>query len=88
MYEEIQELYEYCLEIGIKATLTPLYDGHKICFNNGGSFVQHQDSYRSDDGYVEVSIGCKFDNLGMMPKNAKALARYHKDRLNKKGKKK
>lgn len=88
MYEEIQELYEYCLEIEIKATLLPMYDGHKICFNNGGNFAQHQYSYRSDEGYVEAAIGCKFDHLGMRLKNAKALVKYHKDQLNKKGKKK
>ena len=88
MYEEIQELHKYCLEIGIEATLQPLFDGYKICFKSGGDIVQHKYSYRSDEGYVEPAIGSRADYMGIPLKNAKALVKYHKKRLNKKGKKK
>lgn len=88
MYEEIQELYEYCQSIGLEVTLKPLDDGYKLCFKDGGDIVQHEYSYRSDEGCVEPAIGSRADYMGIPLKNAKAIVRYHKDRLNKKEKKK
>lgn len=88
MYEEILELCRYCQSIGLEATLQPLHDGYKICFNNGSDIVQHKYSYRSDEGYVEPAIGSRADYMGIPLKNAKAIVKYHKDRLNKKSKKK
>lgn len=82
-YAEIQKLYDYCIKIGINAKIINLYDGYKISFPNGDNFVQHQYSYASDFGYVEPAICCKRDYTPVSLKQAKALVRYHKDRLNK-----
>ena len=35
-YNEIKELYKYCVKIGINAVLETLYDGHAIRFPNEG----------------------------------------------------
>lgn len=81
-YNEIKELYKYCVKIGINAVLETLYDGHAIRFPNGGDFVQHQYSYGSDLGYVEPAIGSRADYTAVSLKNAKALVKRHKDKLN------
>lgn len=82
-YKEIRELHEYCLKIGVQSTISPMFDGYVICFNNGGDFVQHYGSYGCKCGCVEPAIGCRLDYTAVELKNAKALVRYHKDRLNK-----
>lgn len=64
MYNEIEELYEYCKGLKIPCKLEPLYDGYKLVLPNGGDFVQHYGSYGSSDGCVEPAIGCEFDYTG------------------------
>ena len=81
-YVEIQMLYHYCISLGIKANLEELYDGYKICFPNGGDFVQHQYSYSGERGCVEPAIFSRLDYQGISLDQAKALVRYHKVRLN------
>ena len=82
-YTEIQKLFDYCIKIGINAKLETLYDGYAIRFTNCYDFVQHNWSYGSSVGCVEPAIGCRLDYTAVKLKNAKALVRYHKDRLNK-----
>lgn len=84
-YTEILELHEYCLKTGVEARLEPCWDGYAIRFNNGGDFVQHDGSYGCLSGCVEPAIGCRLDYSAVDLKQAKALVKYHKDRLNKKG---
>lgn len=84
-YTEIQALFNYCIKIGIKARFETLYDGYAIRFPDGGDFVQHNGSYGSHNGCVEPAISCKLDYTAVPLKNAIALVRYHKDRLNKEG---
>ena len=81
-FPEIRELYDYCIEIGIDATLEHCWDGWSIRFPSGSDFVQHSGSYGSDIGCVEPAIGCRLDYRAVPLKNAKALVKYHKDRLN------
>lgn len=81
-YDEIKELYDYCIEIGINAKLETLYDGYAIRFVGGWYFIQHFYSYGSRIGCVEPAIGCRLDYTAVPLKNAKALVRYHKERLN------
>lgn len=82
-YEEIQRLFAYCIKVGIAVKMIRLFDGYKICFPNGADFIQHEGSYGCDSGCVEPAIGCRMDYTAVPLKNAKALVRYHKDRLNK-----
>lgn len=82
-YTEIQELYDYCIRIGINAHIEPMYDGYTIRFVGGGDFVQHSGSYGCNVGCVEPAIGCRLDYAAVSLKNAKALVKYHKERLNK-----
>jgi hypothetical protein len=82
-YTTIQRLFDYCIKIGIKAELKPMFDGWCIRFQGGGDFVQHFGSYGHDNDCVEPCIGCRIDYTAVSLKNAKALVRYHKDRLNK-----
>lgn len=82
-YKEILELYDYCVKIGVEATLSRMFDGYVIKFNNGGDCIQHLGSYNHDDGCVEPAIGCRKDYTAVSLKNAKALVRRWKDRLNK-----
>lgn len=82
-YAEIQELYDYCIRIGINAKLEPSFDGYAIRFADGGDFVQHYGSYGCNVGCVEPAIGCRLDYTAVPLKNAKALVKYHKERLNK-----
>lgn len=84
MYNEILELHEYCDKMGVKATISPMFDGYCIRFNNGGDFVQHFGSYGHNSGCVEPAIGCRLDYTAVPLKNAKALVKRHKERLNKK----
>ena len=81
-YNEIKELYKYCVKIGINAVLETLYDGYAIRFPNGGDFIQHQYSYGGDLGCVEPAIGCRADYTAVSLRNAKALVKRHKDKLN------
>lgn len=83
-YTEIKELFDYCIKQGINATIELLWDGYAIRFPNGGDFIQHGHSYGSRVGCVEPAIGCRLDYTAVPLENAKALVRYHKDRLNKK----
>lgn len=87
MYEEINELYRYCLDNNIDANIEPLYDGAKISFPNGGDFVQHWGSYRSEHGCVEPAIGCKLDYTAVPLGQAKKLVRRYKRKLNRRPKK-
>ena len=82
-YTEIQKLYDYCIKIGIDAKLEKYWDGYAIRFPNGGDFVQHEHSYGSHVGCVEPAISCRLDYTAVTLDRAKALVRYHKDRLNK-----
>ena len=82
-YKEIQRLYFYCLKQGIQASLENLYDGYKICFPNGGDFVQHQYSYGAKNSCVEPAIGSRLDYTAVPLENAKQLVKRHKDKLNK-----
>jgi hypothetical protein len=63
--------------------LEKLFDGYAIRFNSGGDFVQHQYSYGSSVGCVEPAIGSRLDYTAVPLKNAIALVRRHKDKLNK-----
>ena len=60
-YQEIQKLYQYTKDRGVKCKLEPLYDGYKLCLPNNGDFVQHRYSYDSAQGRVEPAIGCDAD---------------------------
>lgn len=84
-YAEIQELYDYCIKLGINAEIKTMFDGYAIYFPNGGDFIQHNGSYGHDCGCVEPCIGCRLDYTAVPLKNAKSLVRYRKDRLNKEG---
>ena len=81
-YTAIKKLYDYCIKIGVNAELERFFDGYSIQFPNGGDFVQHMGSYGCNAGCVEPAIGCRLDYTAVELKNAKALVRYHKDRLN------
>jgi hypothetical protein len=81
-YAEIRKLYRYCLTIGINAELEPMFDGYAIRFVSGGDFIQHLGSYGHDIGCVEPAIGCRLDYTAVPLKNAKALVKHHKERLN------
>ena len=81
-YGEIKELYDYCIEIGVNAELETIFDGYAIRFGENGDFVQHYGSYGCNVGCVEPAIGCRLDYTAVPLKNAKALVRYHKERLN------
>ena len=81
-YAEIQELFKYCIKIGINAKLRSLFDGYEICFPSGDDFIQHCGSYGHEYGCVEPAIRCRRDYTAVTLKKAKALVRYHKDRLN------
>ena len=81
-YNEIKELYKYCVKIGINAVLETLCDGYAIRFPDGSDFVQHQYSYGGDLSYVEPAIGSKADYSVVSLKNAKILVKRHKDKLN------
>ena len=80
-YKEILELYGYCKKLSIPATLESLFDGFAIRFSNGGDFIQHRGSYGCDSGCVEPAIHCRLDYSAVPLKTAKALVKYHKERL-------
>ena len=83
MYNEIQELYEYCKKIGIDANIEPFFDGYKITFPDVASdVVQYKYSYGSE-GFVEPAIGSRLDYKTISLKQAKQLIKRHKKRLNK-----
>ena len=81
-YTEIKKLFDYCIKIGINARLETMYDGYAILFPSGGDIVQHSWSYGSLIGYVEPAILCRRDYAAVSLKEAKAIVKYHKDRLN------
>lgn len=81
MYNEILLLYDYCIKIGIPATLDYLFDGYKISFPNGGDVVQHCGSYGNYSGCVEPAIGSRLDFTAVPLKNAKRLIKRHKEKL-------
>jgi hypothetical protein len=82
-YREILKLHTYCEKTGVECRLEKLFDGYAIRFNSGGDFVQHQYSYGSSVGCVEPAIGSRLDYTAVPLKNAIALVRRHKDKLNK-----
>lgn len=73
MYNEIEELYEYCKGLKIPCKLEPLYDGYKLVFPNEGDFVQHSFSYGSAHGRIEPAIGCDLDYTACTLSEAKRL---------------
>lgn len=81
-YTEIQELFKYCVKLGIDARLERFFDGYAIRFPNGDDFEQHEGSCGSSFGYVEPAISCRRDYTPVSLIMAKALVRYNKDRLN------
>ena len=81
-YKEIQQLFEYCKTIGVYAELFSFLDGYCIRFQNGGDVVQHGFSYGNDCGCVEFAIGCKKDYTAVSLKNAQAIIRRYKQKLN------
>ena len=85
-YREIIELYDYCEKIGVHAKIKPMFGGFCILFENGGDVIQHDGSYGRDCGCVEPAIGSRLDYTGIPLKNAKALIKRHKERLNTKPK--
>lgn len=80
-YKEILELYEYCKKLSLPATLERMFDGFTIRFPNGEDFIQFKGSYGYDRGCVEPGIGCRLDYSAVPLKKAKALVKYHKERL-------
>ena len=82
-YPEIKALFRYCYKKGIPCHITPIRDGYKITFPNGGDFVQHSGSYGANRGCVEPAIGCRADYTAVPLKNARELVRRHKERLSK-----
>ena len=81
-YKEIIELYGYCQKIGVDADISPMLGGFCIRFKNGGDVIQHDCSYGRDCGCVGPAIGSRLDYTGIPLKNAKALIRRYKDKLN------
>lgn len=82
-YSEIFALYEFCKENGIECRIVPLYDGHKICFQNGSDFVQHEFSYCAAGGCVEPAIGDEeCDYTPVLLEQAKKLVLKYRDKLN------
>lgn len=81
-YNEIIELYEYCQKIGVHAHISPMFGGFCIRFKNGGDVIQHDGSYGRECGCVEPAIGSRLDYTAVPLKNAKALIRRHKEKLN------
>lgn len=82
-YREILKLHTYCEKTGVECRLEKIFDGYVIRFNNGGDFIQHYGSYGCDCGCVEPAIGSRLDYTAVPLKNAIALVRRHKDKLNK-----
>lgn len=82
-YREILKLYKYCQKTGVECELEKLFDGYAIRFNSGGDFIQHHGSYGCDCGCVEPAIGSRLDYTAVPLKNAIALVRRHKEKLNK-----
>lgn len=82
-YAEIIKLHEYCVKIGVDCVLERFKDGYAIRFNNGWDVVQHYFSYGNDAGCVEPAIDSRLDYTAVPLKNAKALVKRHKDKLNK-----
>ena len=81
-YKEILKLHTYCVKTGVECRLENLFDGYAIRFNSGGDFIQHRGSYGCDVKCVEPSIGSRLDYTAVPLKNAMALVRRHKDKLN------
>ncbi len=84
-YNEIKELYEYCKEIGVSATLTPHSDGFILRFARG-DIAQHSGTKGGRYGLLEPFIRCKYDLEGVTLEDAKRLVVKYKNELN--GKKK
>ena len=81
-YIDIHKLFFYCKTIGVYAEISPLFDGWKITFKNGSDVIQHRYSYGSVYGCVEFAIGSRADYRPTSLKNAKAIVRRHKEKLN------
>lgn len=84
-YTEIQELYEYCKEVGVNATLAPYADGYVLHFARG-DIAQHSGTKGGRYGLLEPFIRCKYDLEGVTLEDAKRLVKQYKNELN--GKKK
>lgn len=80
-YNEIQQLYEYCKEIGVNATLSPYSDGFVLHFVRG-DFAQHSGTKGGRYGLLEPFIRCKFDLQGVTLEDAKRLVKQYKNELN------
>lgn len=82
-YSEIFALYEFCKENGIECRIVPLYDGHKICLQDGNDFVQHKFSYCAAGGCVEPNVGDEEHDYTPVPlEQAKKLVLKYQDKLN------
>lgn len=81
-YEEIIELYDFCIENGINCEFASFLDGYSIVFARG-DVVQHHYSYGSGAGKVEFGF-TGYEDVDFMPtslEDAKAFVLEHKDKL-------
>lgn len=82
-YNEIKELYDFCVENGIICTFEPLIDGYAVVFNNGSDAVQHKGSYGHGSGCVEFGYTYEEIDFSATPlEGAKQFVLQHKDKLN------
>ena len=72
MYEEILELYVWCMGHSIPCVLSRLCDGYKLEFPDKANFVQHAYSYGSVHGGVEPA-GFTISFEGVSLETAKKL---------------
>lgn len=72
MYEEILELYAWCMGHSIPCVLSRLCDGYKLEFPDKANFVQHAYSYGSVHGGVEPA-GFTISFEGVSLETAKKL---------------
>ena len=84
-FQEIWELFRFCVDSGIECKIERLYGGYAIRFPNGGDFAQHNATYGGTEGYVEPAIGdAEFDYSAVGLNLAKALVRKHRSKLTEK----
>lgn len=82
-YNEIKELYSFCLDNGIVCTFEPFIDGYAIIFNNGADVTQHKGSYGHGSGCVEFGYTYKeIDFTAVTLDEAKQFILENKEELN------
>ena len=86
-YNEIQELYDFCIENGINCKFESFLDGFAIIFERG-DVVQHYGSYGHARGMVEFGFTCyeEVDFVATSLTDAKEFILKHKDKLSIKNK--